>query len=177
MYCSCITLPRVIVDQVPTHPTSTWPMYVLLLPHLAQVIVDQVPTYLTNTELHLYCCYPTLPRFWMGVELDMPTGKNDGSMNGIRYFKCLARHGVFVLQSKVKMSSEPYHRAKRTPSSRTPVSSGAESNDYVSVSGSVSLVNSGASGASEAEMTSPSPHISPATLHKRLNGISSNNSK
>ena len=111
-------------------------------------------------------------RFWMGVELDMPTGKNDGSRNGVRYFKCQPRHGMFVLQSKVKLSTAPHH-SKRVGASRTPGSSGTESADYTSMSGSVSLVTSGAS---EAEMTSPSPYASPATSGKRL-GASSSNSK
>lgn len=115
-------------------------------------------------------------RFWMGVELDTPTGKNNGSMNGVRYFRCRAQHGVFVLQSKVKRTSEPHHQlatTRRIASSGTPVSSGADSTDYASGSGSVSLATSGASGASEAETTSPSPHASPASTRKRL-GASSN---
>ena len=33
---------------------------------------------------------------WCGVELDQPTGKNDGQVQGKRYFKCAARHGCFV---------------------------------------------------------------------------------
>jgi len=116
----------------------------------------------------------------MGVELDAPTGKNDGSMNGVQYFKCKPRHGIFVLQSKVTRSSEPHHLtapARRTLpplSSRTPVSSGAESVDFSSRS--VSLTTSGASGASEAEMSSPSPHASPAASRKRLT-VNSNNNK
>ena len=120
-------------------------------------------------------------RFWMGVELDAPTGRNDGSMNGVQYFKCRPRHGIFVLQSKVTRSSEPHHhltaQARRTlplPSSRTPVSSGTESVDFSSRS--VSLTTSGASGASEAEMSTPSPHASPAASRKRLT-VNSNNNK
>lgn len=38
---------------------------------------------------------------WIGVELDNPEGKNDGSVNGTRYFKCRSRHGIFVRHDKL----------------------------------------------------------------------------
>lgn len=36
---------------------------------------------------------------WIGVELDTPDGKNNGSVNGVEYFKCAANHGIFVRES------------------------------------------------------------------------------
>ncbi|XP_030022123.1 kinesin-like protein KIF13B isoform X2 [Manduca sexta] len=41
------------------------------------------------------------PGLWIGVELDAPTGKNDGSVGGSRYFSCRARHGIFVRADKL----------------------------------------------------------------------------
>ena len=98
----------------------------------------------------------------MGVELDSPTGKNDGSVNGIRYFKCRPNYGIFLLQSRVKRADGA---AKKVSANNTPISSGAESTDYAS--GSISLATS-----SEAEASSPSPYASPGANRKKL-GVSS----
>lgn len=43
---------------------------------------------------------PTLfaPGEWVGVELASATGKNDGSVQGERYFDCPMGHGMFFDQ-------------------------------------------------------------------------------
>lgn len=38
---------------------------------------------------------------WVGVELESPIGKHDGSLGGIRYFFCVPGHGLFVRRSLV----------------------------------------------------------------------------
>ena len=40
---------------------------------------------------------------WLGVELRKPKGKNDGSVNGKRYFTCPENCGILVKPSRVSL--------------------------------------------------------------------------
>ena len=40
---------------------------------------------------------------WIGVELDGPTGKNNGSVQGKSYFSCRNGYGVFVRPAGTKL--------------------------------------------------------------------------
>ncbi|KAF9978401.1 Kinesin protein 1B [Actinomortierella ambigua] len=63
---------------------------------------------------------------WAGIELDTPTGKNDGSVNGIEYFQCRPKHGIFVLAAKIAKSESLFPTspvlANARPSPIPPVS-------------------------------------------------------
>ncbi|XP_036429752.1 dynactin subunit 1 isoform X4 [Colossoma macropomum] len=40
---------------------------------------------------------------WVGVILEEPKGKNDGTVQGKRYFTCTENHGIFVRQSQIQL--------------------------------------------------------------------------
>ncbi|CAJ1086747.1 dynactin subunit 1-like isoform X11 [Xyrichtys novacula] len=43
---------------------------------------------------------------WVGVILNEPKGKNDGTVQGKRYFTCEENHGIFVRQSQIQVVEE-----------------------------------------------------------------------
>lgn len=49
---------------------------------------------------------------WVGVELDDASGKNDGSVQGQRYFDCLAGHGMFIRPSVARIIDESTPKPK-----------------------------------------------------------------
>ncbi|XP_019632740.1 PREDICTED: kinesin-like protein KIF13A isoform X8 [Branchiostoma belcheri] len=61
---------------------------------------------------------------WVGVELDMDAGRNDGEVKGVRYFKCRPNYGIFVRPDKVTQASRRRStRSRPSPSSSKSTSS------------------------------------------------------
>ncbi|XP_073412451.1 CAP-Gly domain-containing linker protein 4 isoform X1 [Dendrobates tinctorius] len=56
---------------------------------------------------------------WAGIEMADADGKNDGSVSGVQYFKCLPKHGIFAPLSKVRRAIEPMKTFIRSSSNKT----------------------------------------------------------
>lgn len=52
---------------------------------------------------------------WAGIELDEAVGKNDGSVNGKRYFSCSMKYGLFAPVAKVSRSRRPVAAKSQKP--------------------------------------------------------------
>lgn len=55
------------------------------------------------------------PGDWVGVELDEKTGKNDGSVQGTRYFDCRDGYGMFIKPVTLSIIEEPPPASKPAP--------------------------------------------------------------
>ncbi|XP_072434537.1 LOW QUALITY PROTEIN: dynactin subunit 1-like [Chiloscyllium punctatum] len=52
---------------------------------------------------------------WVGVILDDAKGKNDGTVQGKRYFTCEENHGIFVRQSQIQVVEDSADTTPETP--------------------------------------------------------------
>ena len=63
------------------------------------------------------------PGVWVGIELDEPIGKNDGSVSGVEYFTCMPKHGIFAKLENVEVAqkfvSTPAERRRRKQEARS----------------------------------------------------------
>jgi len=85
---------------------------------------------------------------WCGIECEKAVGKNDGSVDGVRYFRCNPRCGIFAPVSKVSV-------VKGLASSVNPISSHVSSS-----SSGVNSIRSSTSGSGSNNNTCNSGHSS-----------------
>ncbi|EFO93819.1 CRE-DNC-1 protein [Caenorhabditis remanei] len=91
---------------------------------------------------------------WVGVILDTPTGKNNGTVQGVEYFQCEPNYGVFVKAGAV----EPEDGAKRS-GLKAPTASAIRKDSSVMSRSAGSKASPGSS-----------PGISPAASSEKLTG-------
>ncbi|XP_059370218.1 CAP-Gly domain-containing linker protein 3-like isoform X1 [Carassius carassius] len=115
-------LKQLLLDAVPLScnlPRATLPNYDnipgnLMLSSLGLKLGDRVLLDDTKAGTLRFCGTTEFASGqWVGIELDEPEGKNDGSVGGIRYFICPPKQGIFAPVSKISKALE------QTPSSVT----------------------------------------------------------
>ncbi|CAK9807538.1 Dynactin subunit 1 [Anthophora quadrimaculata] len=77
---------------------------------------------------------------WIGVILDEPKGKNNGTIKNQSYFKCAENHGMFVRQSQLILLDEAGNRTE--PASPSSAGSSATTPDEISAARARSRLNS-----------------------------------
>ncbi|KAL3081045.1 hypothetical protein niasHT_037513 [Heterodera trifolii] len=90
------------------------------------------------------------PGEWVGLILDTPDGKNNGSVNGIKYFECNERHGLFCRPSKlvkIRPTLSSVARSPRVPPAVSVAGARSPTNSVYSVA--FSVANSQAGGSRE----------------------------
>ncbi|XP_015196492.2 CAP-Gly domain-containing linker protein 3 isoform X1 [Lepisosteus oculatus] len=115
-------LKQLLLDAVPLScnlPRVTLPNYDnipgnLMLTSLGLKLGERVMLDDTKTGTLRFCGTTEFASGqWVGVELDEPEGKNDGSVGGVRYFICPPKLGIFAPVSKITKALD------QTPSSVT----------------------------------------------------------
>ncbi|XP_076295743.1 dynactin subunit 1 isoform X5 [Lasioglossum baleicum] len=107
---------------------------------------------------------------WIGVILDEPKGKNNGSIRGQSYFKCPENHGMFVRQSQLVLLDETGNRTE--PVSPSSAGSSATTPDETSVARARSRLNSSrlSLAGSRTLLSAPSTESLSGSQHERKDG-------
>ncbi|CAL7938236.1 unnamed protein product [Xylocopa violacea] len=107
---------------------------------------------------------------WIGVILDEPKGKNNGTIKGQSYFKCAENHGMFVRQSQLILLDEAGNRTE--PASPSSAGSSATTPDETSAARARSRLNSSrlSLAGSRTLLSAPSTESLSGSQHERKDG-------
>ncbi|KAG8160559.1 hypothetical protein KVR01_010095 [Diaporthe batatas] len=98
------------------------------------------------------------PGLWVGVELDDGTGKNDGSVQGERYFDCAMGNGMFVRPTAVAVIAQPAPKPKPATTATRKTSTSRPSSMFTSGSRTASTsIDTGVGRRKSLNAPSPSP--------------------
>lgn len=98
------------------------------------------------------------PGAWVGVELDDGSGKNDGSVQGERYFDCDMGNGMFVRPAAVAVIAQPPPKPKPAPTATRKTSTSRPSSMFTSGSRTASTsLDTGVGRRKSLNAPSPSP--------------------
>ncbi|XP_018575471.1 dynactin subunit 1 isoform X5 [Anoplophora glabripennis] len=116
------------------------------------------------------------PGTWIGVVLDEPKGKNNGSLRGHEYFKCEDNHGVFVRETQVVPLDEngkPIEMLSEDSLPPSKIARSRQSNSRMSLASSrQSLTGSRQSlGGSRQSLSGSRSHLASPSVEKLAEGI------
>jgi hypothetical protein len=101
---------------------------------------------------------PGMPTgYWVGVQYDDKVGKNDGSIQGRRYFRCPPGHGGFLRPSRVVRTSDLAEKESKPSAPKEPESMLRASSLSPGGKGRRALEKAMANSAQEASATSITP--------------------
>lgn len=102
------------------------------------------------------------PGAWVGVELDDGSGKNDGSVQGERYFDCDMGNGMFVRPAAVAVIAQPPPKPKPATTATRKTSTSRPSSMFTSGSRTASASLDAGVGRRKS-LNAPSPSPGPRT--------------
>lgn len=112
---------------------------------------------------------------WIGIELDEPTGKNDGAVQGERYFECEHGFGMFIRPSAVvAVIEQPKRESKPPPKVASNVTTATRRPQSTIVSGSAGARRPSVLGSAtkrqsvSAASPSPAPRVAPGQRTLRV---------
>ena len=90
------------------------------MPELSDFLVGQTVELVNGVKATVQFVGTThfAPGDWIGVELEDASGKNDGAVQGQRYFDCPPGHGMFVRPSVPKITDESTPRPTPRPNGK-----------------------------------------------------------